>query len=185
MYKRNGTIDMMRVVFSIIIVFLHATQNFLSGIEIFRIGSLGVDFFFIVSGFLMAQSSLKYSGKSIGKETWDFLIRKISGFLPEVVIAWFIAFVVTEMGRENVNAGDLEYGISWYEWFEREIGYQWRNMVLIGYDTGYADTVSFIAQVQGDLFGHHSTIGHGYDVGVSMSHVQYSPFTKRMGRVLL
>lgn len=105
MYKRNGTIDMMRVVFSIIIVFLHATQNFLSGIEIFRIGSLGVDFFFIVSGFLMAQSSLKYSGKSIGKETWDFLIRKISGFLPEVVIAWFIAFVVTEMGRENVNAG--------------------------------------------------------------------------------
>lgn len=37
----------------------------------------------------------------------------------------------------------------------------------------------------GDLFGHHSTIGHGYDVGVSMSHVQYSPFTKRMGRVLL
>lgn len=105
LYKRNGTIDMMRLVFAIIIVFLHATQYLLSGMEIFIIGSLGVDFFFIVSGFLMVQSSLKYSGKDVGKETRTFLFKKIYGFMPEVIIAWFIAFVVTEFCRDYANIG--------------------------------------------------------------------------------
>ena len=105
MYKRNGTIDVMRVVFAIIIVFLHATQTFLTEFDIFRIGSLGVDFFFIVSGFLMAQSSLKYSGKDIGKETRTYIMKKIGSFMPEVTVAWFIAFAVTELCREYVNIG--------------------------------------------------------------------------------
>ncbi len=115
MGKRNGIIDMMRVVYAIIIVFLHATQCFLENLEIFSIGSLGVDFFFIVSGFLMAQSALKYHGKSIGTETWNFVLSKIGNFMPEAVTAWFIAFIVTESCREYLNIGmvakDLLQGI--------------------------------------------------------------------------
>lgn len=107
MCNRNRTVDVMRLVFSIIIVLLHATQRFLSEFKIFTIGSLGVDFFFIVSGFLMAQSALKYSGRNIGKETRIFITKKVCSILPEMITAWLIAFVVTEWCREYVNIGLL------------------------------------------------------------------------------
>lgn len=55
-YKRNGKIELLRFLFAVIIVLHHSRQ--LLGDEncLFLGGSLGVEFFFIVSGYLMMSS---------------------------------------------------------------------------------------------------------------------------------
>lgn len=56
MKQRNYEIDFWKFVFSIVIVFLHSF-NLFDGKNLYMVGgSIGVDFFFIVTGFLMMKS---------------------------------------------------------------------------------------------------------------------------------
>ena len=59
-----------------------------------------VEFFFVVSGLFMAASTLKPdSNLSLGKDTFYFIKRKISGLMPNIYVAWVIAFVVEHIGE--------------------------------------------------------------------------------------
>lgn len=89
MRKRNGMIDFMRFVFCILIVLEHS--------ELFRgrmlAGYIGVEFFFIVSGWLLMQH---IEQKFLGGEP-DFLWEvwhKIKGFYPEFFVATITAAVL-------------------------------------------------------------------------------------------
>ena len=80
--KRNGRIDFLRFVFALIIV-LHHTR-YLLGYEhtIFIGGSLGVEFFFLVSGYLLVATVERVAEQnhlagSLGTETLIFLQRKV------------------------------------------------------------------------------------------------------------
>lgn len=106
MCKRNRTIDVMRLLFSIIIVLFHS-KSFLSEFRPFSGGFLAVEFYFLVSGFLMAQSSLKYEGNNIGNETKEFIMKKAGSVFPEMAVAWVIGFIITEWNREYINIGLL------------------------------------------------------------------------------
>lgn len=95
---RNGKIEFMRFVFAVIIL-LHHSRDFLGDdISPFLGGSLGVEFFFLVSGWLMMASVEKKNqmGKpdAIGKETARYIGRKWIAVLPESLISWGIAFAV-------------------------------------------------------------------------------------------
>ena len=85
MSKRNGEIDLLRFVFALLIVFFHFNFNFKLGF--FAKGYIGVEFFFVVSGFLMASHVSRTNAGSrdlglIADETWRYLLKKISTFYP-------------------------------------------------------------------------------------------------------
>ena len=94
---RNGAIDFLKFLFALLIVVLHS-RNFATGPgALFPGGSIAVEFFFVVSGFLMAQSAKRIhltDDFSTGPATARFIGRKIKGFLPHIYVAWVIAFFV-------------------------------------------------------------------------------------------
>lgn len=107
--KRNGTIELLRFVCCVFIVLTHAKHLFpdevLEQITIRPIrGALGVEFFFLVSGYLMACSAAKYlqSHKDnimIGTATTDFIKRKIMALMPTLLVAFALSFIVAEISK--------------------------------------------------------------------------------------
>ncbi len=97
--KFNPEIDLLKFVFSIIIVLYH-TKNLTAissaDISILPYGFTGVEFFFIISGYLMVKSSRKFEGNPIGKSTADFLINKIKSFYPYFIFSFAAAFIVRQ-----------------------------------------------------------------------------------------
>ena len=95
-YKRNGEIDILRFLFASFIVFAHFNDSFMIGF--FNNGHIGVEFFFLVSGFFLAKSALKKRNcQSIPLETWRYLTIKISKFYFQFIVSvliWFIAIYV-------------------------------------------------------------------------------------------
>lgn len=96
MKKRNGSVDFWKFVFSFVIMTFHSLY-FAGDVQYpFYNGANMVEFFFLVSGFLMAASLMKYDTGQVPvwKNTWKFLIHKIKGFCPDYYVAWAIAFFV-------------------------------------------------------------------------------------------
>lgn len=95
--RRNGRIDLLRFIFALVIMLHHSRYVLGDEKALFLGGSLAVEFFFLVSGYLMAVSVERENKRSPmnqpGTETWAFLKRKLRGFLPEFLIAWVIGFV--------------------------------------------------------------------------------------------
>lgn len=90
--KRNGEIDLLRFIFAILIVFHHFSQVF--DYNLFSRGYIGVEFFFLVTGFLTAQkadtTNQIYSNAEIADNTWKFIIKKISVFYPYFLCSFFL-----------------------------------------------------------------------------------------------
>lgn len=104
--RRNGKIEFLRFLFAFIIVFHHSRA--LLGDEkcIFLGGSLAVDFFFIVSGYLMMKTIEKQKLSNIydmdlGKETILFIWKKFKSVYPDVLIAWIIAVCFVSYAKDN------------------------------------------------------------------------------------
>lgn len=81
--SRNGELDLLKFIFSIIIVVHHSCSMFNGVHYFFQYGSLAVEFFFIVSGYLFAVSVMKkkepYDVTKIGSETASMIFKKIYG----------------------------------------------------------------------------------------------------------
>lgn len=95
-YQRCGMIDLMKFIFSMVIVIYHAI-NMGTGNGLFLGGGyLPVEFFFLVSGFLMAKSVKRIEEKQsfTPEETWKFLWRKIRLFLPYYIFAFVLSFII-------------------------------------------------------------------------------------------
>ena len=104
--SRNVIIDIAKLVFSICIVANHTNAIGLSGENfsiIFRFGFLGVEFFFIVSGYLMFRkaSQIDLSRTSLSLATEQFILRKLSIVLPYLLPSWIFAFVIHQIGEES------------------------------------------------------------------------------------
>ncbi len=92
--SRNVTIEYLRFVFAGIVV-LHHSRYILGDEDCWFLGgSLAVEFFLFVSGYLLLISAEKKEGESapLGQETLHFILHKLQGFYPEFVIAWLIGF---------------------------------------------------------------------------------------------
>lgn len=112
--KKNGLIEFLRFAFCLIIVFRHgAGFTPESMTEYFQRGALGVEFFFLISGYLMACSAAKYQtnsaegNNSVGKDTVEFLKRKISGLCPELPIAFLISFLISFCSLGSFSVGRI------------------------------------------------------------------------------
>lgn len=104
--KRNGKIEVMRFIFAIAVVLYHCQKNYMSidrgslNFAFFARGYIGVEFFFLLTGFFMARSVYKIKDRvdinyDIGKETISYTWRKIKGILPWHFVAFAILFLAT------------------------------------------------------------------------------------------
>ena len=67
--RKNGKIELIRFIFTMFIVFYHCQRHYLKGVlyaghfTFFARGYIGVEFFFLVTGFFMARTAYKYGSK--------------------------------------------------------------------------------------------------------------------------
>lgn len=91
--SRNKEIELWRFFIALMIVNFHSVMLG-AGAPMFTYGNIGVEFFFALSGYLLAGSALKVRCKNspltwgeIHQETTSLLLRRIKAFFPETFIA--------------------------------------------------------------------------------------------------
>lgn len=98
MEKHNGIISFWKFAFCIIVIILHAGELYEEHQEVlFRNGSIAVEFFFVVAGYLMCKKACNTktdSNSSIGKETFQFITNKFVRLLPYILIAFIVDFIL-------------------------------------------------------------------------------------------
>lgn len=97
--SRNGMADLMRFVFSLVIVIFHFSVSMQYDIKPFSKGFIGVEFFFLLSGYLLAASlkKISYNKETIFPDVLNFLKKKCTAFLPYHFIIFGSVFVVYEL----------------------------------------------------------------------------------------
>lgn len=88
---RNGAIDLLKFLFGFMIVFYHGRIFSESGRVLFGAGFIAVEFFFLVSGYLMTAKAYRVSQKEnilAGKETSDFILKKAKTLLPHLLFIY-------------------------------------------------------------------------------------------------
>ena len=125
MKQRNATIELMRFLFASSIIFFHIAGTLwdrklilFSGEEfkltLFRNGYIGVEFFFLVSGFLMAKSIYRRQSQAcigklqpepVGVETIRFLWGKVKALWPYYLPACAIGWLLFLLTKENLHPG--------------------------------------------------------------------------------
>ena len=97
--KHNGIISFWKFCFCIMIIIFHTdifmTDNITSIFS--KGGYIAVEFFFLVSGFLMAKSALnkkdEENSEGLVKETFHFIMKKIKNFFPYVLFAEILGII--------------------------------------------------------------------------------------------
>ena len=92
--KHNGIISFWKFMFSIMIISVHLIARTKQNSQLsFPGGVIGVEFFFMVSGFSMGKHSERQINNSVGKETLFFLKNRISKLYPYIFISYIISLI--------------------------------------------------------------------------------------------
>lgn len=128
--EHNGEVSILKFLFALLILAFHLGDSF----DKFKYGYIGVEFFFIVSGFYFCKSLInkKVTDKNIPSSTFEFLKNKLLKFLPYYFILFIMAipisicidnftkndFVLAFMNLFTIpnyeNRLYVIYGITWY-----------------------------------------------------------------------
>lgn len=132
---RNGEIDFWKFIFSLLIILCHISSFYWIPAKLsFKGASIGVEFFFLVSGYLMAKSSVKYKDNgAIGTDTIMFIRKKISNIFPYYIFAFILSFVAERSIMKidlSVFMKDLGYSI-WDLFFLRMSGLRGNNIDMV------------------------------------------------------
>jgi len=91
---KNGSIEFLRFMFAMMILIFHAQVIVKTPNPLFVNGYFGVEFFFIVSGFLMASSAYKSSfSEHQENDVFQFVWKKYKSIFPYHIFAFSLAFV--------------------------------------------------------------------------------------------
>lgn len=107
--RRNGEIELMRFLFAVGIVVFHFDGRY-SDAGFFRCGYIAVEFFFVLSGYLMSRSARKAldrgEGIDIPGSTWKFIFRKFKTFYRYYLFAILAQIVIKDIlvGHEVFSA---------------------------------------------------------------------------------
>lgn len=111
MKKRNGNIELMRLVFCVIVILFHCRNaieiKLPEPFEFFSEGKIGVEFFFLVSGWLLAKNAKKhYVTNNIAVDTQRFLFKKLRSVLPYHVTVYAVCLAVSFALKTEYTAKD-------------------------------------------------------------------------------
>lgn len=114
---RNGIIEFMRFIFSLVVICYHGLAFLPKDSQFLRFpnGAIAVEFFFVLSGFLMAKTASKklHNETSIGIDSAKFICKKYLSIFPYHLYAFIFTFIITviinnfsfvEMIKSFVNA---------------------------------------------------------------------------------
>lgn len=115
--KRNGTIDFFRFIFAVGIVMYHARPLFQK--ELFVCGYIGVEFFFMVSGFLLMKKAdaagRRQKAGDVFEENLSVICHKCKNilpfFVPALVCAFFFRFLFSGADAKKIFH-DLTGGVA-------------------------------------------------------------------------
>ena len=90
--NKNHTIELLRFIFAVLIILYHSYQYLFArqDLLIFKHSYLGDEFFFIVSGFFIANSVFK---SNLQKSNWEILRSRFTTIKWPYYISWLGAFV--------------------------------------------------------------------------------------------
>lgn len=95
--KYNPQIDIAKFLFSIIIILYHSNKLVAFDVHLFQYGYTAVEFFFMITGYLMVCSSKKFDTACLGKSTLNFTINKVKSFYLYFLISFIVAFLVRNL----------------------------------------------------------------------------------------
>lgn len=124
MSHRNGNVELLRFIFASTIVLHHAI------LPVFYGGWLGVEFFFILSGFYMAKEIYPHkkdtSSESISMTIYfsnKNLKKRFCSLLPYMLISTIIGFIVQLVARDNYNLLSLVARLPYEFFFLQNYGF--------------------------------------------------------------
>lgn len=103
--RGNGVIELYRFMFCMAVLFFHAEKYFLGEPGklgafkpyFFVHGAVGVEFFFVCTGFFLARSIKKRieknPGADLGRDTIDFMLHKVKSIAPVHIVFFVLAFI--------------------------------------------------------------------------------------------
>lgn len=102
---KNGRVELLRFIFALMILFFHIQKRFIdgkpyiagTGLTFFYHGNIGVEFFFLVSGWLMAAGCFakrENPPELIGSETAGMMWKKIKNIFPYHLFAIVLTIAV-------------------------------------------------------------------------------------------
>jgi peptidoglycan/LPS O-acetylase OafA/YrhL len=106
--KRNSLIELYRFIFAVNVIKGHDMFPY-SG-PYFGFGRISVEFFFILTGFLLMGSIRKFLDKSFKEGFISFMISKIKGIWIPIVIAIPFNIVYSLLTKNDINM----WGFLWY-----------------------------------------------------------------------
>lgn len=113
--KKLGEIELWRFIFAFIVTVHHS--RFLVGDDncYFLKGSFAVEFFFLLSGYLLMQSIEKMPEKvgNLGEETFSFISKKYKSLYPAVLVALLIPFVAEIFFLHDAAIHNLLFDCVW------------------------------------------------------------------------
>lgn len=103
--QRNGTVDFFRFVFAIVIMIGHFSicLSFSHGdINWMKSATIGVEFFFIVTGYLLAKPPKEHND-SVGKATATQILKKLTVVYPTYLFAFVSSLIFMSLLGSNTN----------------------------------------------------------------------------------
>lgn len=109
---RNGKVELLRFIFAMTVLCYHVQIDYwaepkliINGLYLFSNGKLGVEFFFLISGFYMAKKiDSNYVGKetdNLGRESMENVLKKIKSILPYHLLFFTGALIVSVINIES------------------------------------------------------------------------------------
>lgn len=117
MKQRNVVIEIWRLIFSFLIAIYHTKYLpwYSQDVQLTNSASIGVEFFFILSGYLMAQSAYGPVPDDLWADVRGFISRKLKVIYPTYLFALLLG-VCIELLLPCVATGIDPLGYVWYLW---------------------------------------------------------------------
>ena len=143
--KHNGSIAIWKFIYCLMIIALH-----LGVLEAFRDtdirfsgGSIGVEFFFLVSGFLLGKKALDVKDyDDLGIENRKYLFKRIKKLMGMTLIVFaFSYFFFTSINKYAIFN---RVNFIWDILLLRNAGYEYRTLIYVGWFTSVLVFVSLV-----------------------------------------
>lgn len=134
--QHNGTISLWKFIYCLMIIALHVGALDIFKTENIRFsgGSIGVEYFFIVSGFLLGKKALKkVKLNDLGIETRDYILRKLKTLIPMTLIVFIFSFIF--FNSVNNYAMHDKVNFIWDILLLRNSGISYRTLIYVGWFT--------------------------------------------------